>query len=764
MKHGSVALFILSLASFLAAQERLSVAGREVLIFRDAFGVPHIFGESLYGVFYGCGYAQAQDRLGQMELYRRTAKGQLAEVMGEGALDQDKQRRLLGYSEEERLRQFRQLNAELQLVLTAFADGVNRYIEEVNKGRRPVPTRLKELGRTTLSPWIVTDTVAIGQMMAQRFGSSGGEELRMLQLYQFLKRVLGPEADQIFNDIAWQNDPQAPVTTTRRSGATAFRSEAETSRSLPLVSDRSLSQAACNAGESESLRWCEKLSLFTRWGSYAMVVGPERSASGKPLLVGGPQMATGTPSIACEIRLSCPRFDVRGMTFPGIPIVLIGMNRYLAWTTTSGAGDNVDIFVETLHPDDDSRYLFKGQWREMERRTETFRVKGKEEPVSVTFFRTVHGPVLSVDREQSKALARSASYFAGEMGALEAIYGFHKARTLSDFARFCRFIKTSHNFFCATKDGDIGFWYCGAYPIRGRKHDPRLPRPGTGEAEWQGTIPFEKLPQSVNPPEGFFANWNNKPSPDWDNGDLPRWGAIHHVERIQRLLRSRKKVTMADLINFLVDIEGYDVRADYFKPMLLEALQRSDRLPDDDRQLIGDLLKRWDHQRSEGSIGATFFDRWFEALQEELFSDKPFPLPEPGLFRLMGQPSLLWHILSEQSSLRPSRYYLSGRSRDHVLVAAVVKALEKMKKELGPTPERWGFRKPLWRFDPLPPIPGPNRGAYIQVIEVSSPPSGVNVLPPGQSEDPTSPHYRDQHPLALHWRFKAMVLDKKPPS
>ena len=198
--------------------ETLKLSEATVRIVRDRFGVPHIYAPSLYGVFYGSGYAQAQDRLAQMELYRRTAKGELAEIMGESALDQDKQRRMLGYTEAERWEQFASLSHEEQLVLKAFADGVNAIIAQVNAGKRPMPQRLKDLGVTKLRPWKVTDTIAIAHMMAERFGSSGGEELRMMQLRLYLQLRFGAQAMSVLNDLAWQNDPTSPTTVTGDMG------------------------------------------------------------------------------------------------------------------------------------------------------------------------------------------------------------------------------------------------------------------------------------------------------------------------------------------------------------------------------------------------------------------------------------------------------------------------------------------------------------------------------------------------------------------
>jgi len=754
----AVAVTLMSATASAQKVETLKVGEATIRIVRDKFGVPHIYAPSIYSVFYGSGYAQAQDRLAQMELYRRTAKGELAEIMGENALEQDKQRRILGYTEAERWEQFAALSPEEQLVLKAFADGVNAIIAQVNAGKRPMPQRLKDLGLTKLRPWKVTDTIAITHMMAERFGSSGGEELRMMQLRLYLQLRFGAQAMSILNDLAWQNDPTSPTTVT--NGARDAGRGTEKQRTQNLVprppSPVPLFEAIRIAEEWDSIEWCRRLGLFTRFGSYAMVVAPQKSATGNPLLVGGPQMATGTPSIAYEIALYCPKFWVRGMTFAGVPIVLIGMNAHLAWTTTSGAGDNVDIFAEHLSKESKYRYMYRGEWLPMERRVELIFVKGKDEPVQVEVCRTVHGVVLSWDEKAGVAYSRAKAYHGKELGALRAIYAFHKATNIREFAEACRHIATSHNFFVATKDGDIGFWFCGRYPIRAEGIDPRFPTPGTGEFDWKGFVPFEKLPQQINPPQGFFANWNNKPAPWWDNGDLPRWGAIHHVKRIFDLLQSKPKLTLEDLRRFVIDIEGYDVRADFFKPLMLRAIQRV-ASEDTELRMIADLLKRWDNQRSEGSVAATVFDAWFEALQDIVFADDLGDFGDKNLFRIAVQPSLLWYVLADNSPRKLSRDYLNGESKDAVMVKALRVALERLRKERGEV-VNWGFRKPLWRFDPLPPIPGPNRGAYIQLVEVSSPPKGFNILPPGQSEDPNSPHYADQHPLAMRWQFKPMTL------
>src|SRR5438477_10033461 len=180
----------------------LSVDGDNVTILRDGYGVPHVFASTERGVYFGDGYAVAQDRLAQMEKYRRTARGEMAALAGESALASDKETRQGGYTEAEREEQFERLPARLKPVLTAYADGVNGYIHECEK--TSFPGEVRKLG-IIARPWKVTDSLAIGEMMARRFGGGGGGELRNLQALSFIKSAFGSKAEQVFDDLVWQN-------------------------------------------------------------------------------------------------------------------------------------------------------------------------------------------------------------------------------------------------------------------------------------------------------------------------------------------------------------------------------------------------------------------------------------------------------------------------------------------------------------------------------------------------------------------------------
>ncbi len=515
------------------------------------------------------------------------------------------------------------------------------------------------------------------------------------------------------------------------------------------------------ADRTEVLRVASRLRLPTTWGSYAMVLSGKKVAGGEPILVGGPQMGFATPQIAHEVHLAAPGLDVIGMGFAGVPGVLIGHNPRLAWTTTTGDADEEDIFVETLNPDNPEEYRFHGRWRPLEKRVETIAVRGGE-PVRYEVFRTVHGPVLEWDREHHLAYSKQMAYWKREAGALEAIYQFNRAGTAREFGAAVARIATSHNWFCATQDGDIGFWYSGRQPIRASGVDTRLPTPGTGEYEWRGFLPFASMPQIVNPRQGFLANWNSKPVVWWDHGDSPAWGEIFRASRISERLAEKPVLTVDDVKSILPDIGLNDPAAAPLKaPLLGAARNQPGELDAMARQAIA-VLAAWDNHAPEGSIGKTIFDAYLAALRETIFGDALRGFPDPGLLEKALPPTLLLHALQGKAASVPlSRDYLNGKSPDTVMLAALKTALADLVKQRGPQMNTWRYSQGEIDLKPLPGMPKFSRGTYIQIVQLSRPTvMGESILPPGQSEDPASPHYSDQRELASWWRYKPMLTDR----
>jgi penicillin amidase len=745
----------------------LQVDGETVTILRDGYGVPHVFASTDRGVYFGDGYAVAQDRLAQMEKYRRTARGEMAEMAGPAALAADRDARTSGYAEAEREAQFARLNPHLQELLSAYAEGVNAYLRACEKDG--FPGEVRKLG-ISIRPWKVTDSMAIGQMMARRFGGGGGGEMRNLQVISVLKATFGDRWQKVFDDLAWQNDPAAPTTLpASESPRDPLNSHPHPHTPRPpyppTPPDCQLALIPARPADVETgravaemdseLAYARANKLPTRWGSYGIAVAPAKRATGTAALVGGPQMGFATPQIAHEIHLSGPGVNVVGMGFAGVPMVLIGHNDRLAWTTTTGVGDVEDIFAETLDPADPHRYHFKGEWRAMERRVETIRVRGQD-TVEHEVFHTVHGPVVQIDADRHVAYAAAKSYWERDMGALEAIDRFNRARDMREFAASVPLIATSHNWLCATQDGDIGYWFAGRFPIRDPAIDPRLPTPGEGDHEWRGFRSSSELPQAINPKQGFLANWNNKPAVWWQSGDTPAWGSTHRIQRIFDLLRAKESQTNDDLKRILRDISDNDDRAYALKPLLLGAAEDADLSPTA-REAVR-ILRAWDNHGTDGSIGKQIFDTYVQQLRTAIFGNR-FAFIPPNLLEQALSPGVLLRALQGKKAPLPMAVdYLNGRSPGAVMLEALNKTVEVLAKERGPEVSGWGYRLGRIRFEPLPGIPAQNRGTYIQIIDLSRPRvRGESILPPGQSEDPASPHYGDQRELAGYWLFKPMI-------
>lgn len=743
------------------SRKTITVEAETVTILRDNFGVPHIFAPSERSLFYANGYAVAEDRLWQLERYRRDATGRMAEIEGKSSLERDRDVRRRSYTRQELQRLWDAADPAMKLAFSAYADGVNARLRE-----GPLPAEFAKHSITP-QPWSVLDSTAIGIMMAHRFGAGGGSELNNLKTLRKLKQKFGEEkARAIFNDLYWRNDPKAPTTISAEDmPAPAWTQVAPGTANWALadfrLNESVLDRADAGARMLELFAANERLGLPTRFGSYAFVLAPGKSVTGNPILIGGPQMGFATPQIAHEIHLSGPGINAIGMGFAGLPGVLIGHNADLAWTTTSGIDDLVDVFAEKIDPNNKRRYQFKDQWKEMICRTETINVRGAE-PEQMEVCNTVHGPVIEWDEPAGVAYTLSAAFRGKEMDTMRAIGVFNRARTIQEFAQGASMIWLSHNFFAATRTGDIGYWHCSRPPLRNPKYDPRLPLPGAGEAEWQGFIPFDQMPQVINPKRGYLVNWNNKPAPWWPNFDAPVWGEIFRIHRIEQLIQARPKLTFEQARTILFDIGTNDPTADYLKPYVLRALEPMAGANAAARR-VADLLAAWDNHAEDDSIAKSVFDNWVRAVREVIWREDLRDVLSSRDFDRLLQPSAILHVVEGADSGVPLAYdALRGKKPEEAVVQAMHLTITEMQKKES-NPYRWGYRQPAIDFRPLPAIPSTNRGTYIQIVELAQPQfRAINILPPGQSEDPASPHFGDQRELAGYWKFKPMLLSIQP--
>lgn len=641
--------------------------GERATIYRDGYGVPSIYANHMAGVWFGAGYAQAQDRLVQLELTRRGVEGTLAAILGPGLLGQDETVRTFFYTPKEVEREYARLPAWGQQALQAYSDGINAWVAKAyadeSSQKKRVPYEFFVLGQLLglngpYKPpaWQPTDTVAVGNYLARQFGGGGGSEIDYLSFLLYLIAEFqsngdpNAEADAraVFNDALWLNDRTAPTTVPPGTGSNADGSLAQAMQAmkgLPPYLERLPSKVILAAAEKlradrqNIAQTGQDLKILWRDGSNAFAVAPQLSASGNALLWGAPQEGFGTPSVDVEEYLHGPGYDAGGMAITGEPFILIGHNGNIAWTTTSEELVDTSIYVETVdYSTDPPQYLFDGQYYPMKKIEETIHVAG-EGSVTYDVYRTIHGPVVALFPDNGVAISVRFASWMHENGTLQGFAEMGGDQNLQQYQASVSKITTLHNFFYADRQGNIAYYGSGLLPVLPSCQlfcDPRLPANGDGSQEWKGFVPFAQMPHSVDPPQGFLVNWNTKPDTKHyyqQNGGDEYWGTIYRSTRIAQDIQSKAPMQFTDMPAIEHDIgtiDGDDTlrpAAPYFLPYLLKSYRRlvkaGDPLVDPathpDLKPSIDALGSWNGHTALGSVAMYLFVEWMESLQRNMF-------------------------------------------------------------------------------------------------------------------------------------------------
>lgn len=769
---------------------------RPIIILRDNYGVPHIYAHTKEGLAFGCGYAMAQDRLWQADVFRRGAFGRLAEI-GLATVEQDYETRAVGYSWEELGEIFDKWiptnpRAKLKEMMLAFVDGINEYITEATEallGGDPslMPAEYLVFGLLP-EPWTIEDSTAIMAMMAWRFGGCGGDELKFAAALTALEAVHGENAWGIFNDHFPQNDPGAEVTIPDSEGVWSNGYDYDGSGiELPEnIIQVYQEYEQTQMGQEQLL---DSLGLPTKFGSNAWLVSPFKSVTRNALQVGGPQMGHSIPQIVLEVGLHGAGIDAVGMMMPMSPTILIGVSKYGAWTSTTGVSDVMDTYIEVLNPVNPTQYWHNGEWVDMEVRIETI-YNATGHPHDFPVYRTMHGPIIGMDFSnpaQPLAFTMKTPYYKNDLAAEEGWFLFQQATNIWDFQEACKTVQPAHNFYWIDKKGNIGYWHAGTFPIKpatgvdDRPIDDRFPLWGTGEEEWVGLTGFAEMPKCINPSQGWLANWNNKPITNWPYGESDAgWGEGHRVKRIQQLLSSKDKFSFEDMNLINMDAGYNHIPGMNLLGYLIDAADSDPAISDDVVQLLMD----WNHHYNNLDFdsmyddpGLTIFDAWYERIFDEVFDDDLPPYPPIGpIHREFARvwPSTIIHVFDGPESKLPLSYdYLNGEDRDEVIARVLKDALAYLTGIFGPDMSTWLTPVMRVEFDEMGALPDPtmhamNRGTYNQIVEMLKRgrkncfgryPHAVNVIPPGQSGfvnylGEPSPHAYDQLILYETWTYK----------
>ncbi len=743
-------------------QGRLSIPGlrSSVEIIRDRWGVPHIYGANLHDLFFAVGYAQAQDRLWQMEFSRRAASGTLAELLGEPALEVDRLTRRIGFRRAA-AHDLEAATEEERAMLEAYCEGVNAYMR---RGRTPLEFTIL---RSRPAPWEPEDTLAFQRFFGWMLsGNWDGEILRSWTIERFGA------------DVMAEFEPEYPA------GGPLIVPPGAEARGAPfdLVKEfHQVEQLVGLAGPGMSNNWA---------------VDGEKSTTGKPLLANDPHLVLSLPAIWWEAHLDSPELKAAGVGAPGIPGILIGHNERIAWGMTAALVDGDDLFVEQINPDNPSQYKHKGKWINGETVREEIKVRGRAKPIIEEVLVTRHGPVVSPaikGETRTLALKTIALEPARHSQAQLMLMG---ARDWSEFrAAISMWPFPPLNFAYADVDGNIGYQLGGLVPARS-KGSGTVPAPGwTGDYEWTGFVPFEELPQAYNPPTHWVASANNKIADD----DYPHFLSANYADsprqqRIIEMLEAKEKLSADDFKAMHGD--RLSIPARELAPLILELGATNEWC-----QRAQTFLRAWDYVLAPDSVAACVFELFFTHLVRRTLEEKLgswadlymgkgiHPVRPHGMF---------FHVaaswLMEKRRTRPD--WFAGKTWQEVMEESLASAVAELRATLGDEVSRWQwgrlhrqrFRHPLSAVRPLdrvfnrPSVPmggdantvwqaafAPYHGydvnsftaSWRQIIDLADFNRSLGVLPSGQSGHPGDRHYGDMIDMWRRVDYHPMPWDRE---
>jgi len=785
MTHYTMLKLSLLVSAAICVTPALADPAVPVRIDRDAMGVPHVFADTSAGVMYGAGYAEAQDRLAEMEMSRRRALGRTAEALGPSAVASDIVSRDRTLPAAELMRMYHEAPVEHQRMMQAFVDGVNAAIADIE--RDPAHLTPYEFTRWGVKPerWALLDYLA---MIAGFPRGREGNELKNLAFMNAMVAKYGQKTGHdMFDDLVPVSDPDSPTAIPAGEDlAPARPNPVPTYLTLPGETAGTVHAALPAPGQDHSR---------------CLVIGPKRTASGHVLMF---EATADGP----EIHLHGGGFNSTGFTSPAWGMPIMGRGPHHGWLVTSGQSDSTDYFAEKLNPADPYQYWYQGAWHKMERRQESIAVKGAPAVVHEVD-QTVHGSVISWDKEHGVAYSARFAERGHEIDNWVGVVEMQRAQSLTEFeAKGIAKLSTDFGVCYGNERGDIGFWETGLQPIRATGADPRLPTPGTGEYEWQGFLSLNQRPHMVNPKQGYIHAWNSKPTTWSREGDEARIGATFRTWLGNRLGASAHNITLLDLEDYNRQIwnalgarDRTQTSPDFFAPYLRAAAEAAH---DPEVTQAVALMTGWNglYEDRDGdgyydNPGLTLFRAWLEAAPQAIYSDKIgnwYKAIDEKRY-LKYQTSFLLRTLQGQSAGLPVKVdYFNGQSRDAVVAETVRKAIAAARPHFAGkpmaewrTPIYWKYlskqpedpaRLPfphddestpkLWSALGLGPKMLPSNGGegWTGLMELgTSPPALYSVIEEGGQDqfiDPAghgNPHLTDQAVMHAQDHFKRIAMD-----
>jgi penicillin G amidase len=733
--------------SQLSGTVKITGLHQPVEVLRDRWGVAHIYAGNQHDLFFAQGFVAAQDRLFQMELWKRSGQGRLAEILGSSALLRDINARRLQYRGDMNS-EYESYSPDAKTIVTAFTEGINAYISTRLAGNQGLPVEFRVAGFKP-EPWKPED--CLNRMAAFAMTGNGFSELAHAEAVAALGTN---KATQLFEfDPAVELDP------------------------APGADFGGLSPKLFRDVIGSDVRIEFPPSLFE--GSNNWTVSGRLTRSGKPLLASDPHRVIAEPSLRYMVHLVAPGWNVIGAGEPGLPGVALGHNQNIAWGFTIFGLDQQDLYLEELNPADRLQYKVEHGWARMRLLKETFGIRdGPNVQVELKFTR--HGAVVWEDSRRALVLrwVGTEPGTAGYLGSLAV----DRARNWQEFeSAMERWKVPSENIVYADREGNIGEHSVGLAPVR-KNWTGLLPLPGNGKYEWSGFLPMSELPHSFNPPAGFIATANHRMIPEGYPYQVGyQWDPGFRFRRITEVLGEArgmgKKLAIEDMEQLQNDVVSLPALA------LIKLLPHAGGQPEPGLQLLLD----WDGIIRSDSGAAALYEIWQKDVGSEVIK--------------RVAPENLWHLVQDASPLMVLRYLTQPRGnsenlepeRTQILMNALHSAVDQLTHMQGPDPAKWSwgklhgvrFRHPLDRLSGaealmnLGPVERPGDGytvnatgypegtyeqgwgaSYREILDLSDWNDSLAINAPGQSGQPVSPHYADLLPLWSQGKYFPLVYSR----
>jgi len=738
----------------------------EVTVERDNWGVPHIRAGSVEDAVEAQGYVVAQDRLWQMDLLRRASRGQLSEILGPGTLKIDMDFRNLNFGRAAE-RELQDMNPESRKLLEAYARGVNRFVEQ---HRETLPMEFTLL-KYKPQPWQPTDSLVLAGYMYRTLTDTREREIHR----GVVAAKAGPElAKDLFSEESSMDhfvvgDPNVKEKANTNADDDEDDEDEMDSEDvlkanlihpglLQTISKPDLTSLL--AGQVEQWLRAGQHDIRGTLGSNNWVVNGAHTATGKPLLANDTHLELMIPPIWYEVHMTAPGWNVKGITFPGGPLVIIGHNDRIAWGFTNNGADVLDLYIETFNAANPDEYRVNGKWKKADVYDEVIKVKGAPDE-HMRLVVTRHGPVLQNEGDKAYAMRWTAL----EPGGLANSYNWlGKAKNWKQFREVMRQVwGPAQNAVYADVDGNIGYVMAARVPIRKKGHG-EIPVPGdTDEYEWTGYIPFDQLPQSFNPESGLIVTANARVvGPGYKPYLTDRWEEPYRTARIYDLLHDKHDLRPEDMLKVQTDTYSYP---HVFIGEQLVAAARIAPPKNPRAQKLIQQAKDWNGIADSNSSVVTFLD---SAMYRSLDLILEPRLGKDTALYSWRKLAFLQKVLTE----RPARWLPAEfRNYDELLSTAADRAVKRLEEETHSSdPDDWAWKRfnylemlhPIGRDGILKKLL--SKSGQAQSGTLFSPraasrhhgPSerfvanlgdwdqSILLIPAGQSGQPGSEHYTDQ--------------------